>query len=452
MLYEINETHDPKLQSWVESANDPTTDFPIQNLPFGVFYREDEDEDDARVGVAIGDQVLDLSECLYGGLFTEEDDPDSPLAEMFESSMLNFLMEESPDRWSELRRRISELLSEDCEELRDDEELRRKALVPMDDVVMCNPAEIGNYTDFYASVHHATNVGSMFRPDNPLLPNYKWIPIAYHGRASSVVVSGEEVVRPCGQLKQEDADPAFGPCKLLDYELEVGIFIGEGNERGERIEIDEAEENIFGMCLVNDWSARDIQKWEYQPLGPFLAKSFATTVSPWVVTMEALAPFRCPAFDRPSGDPHPLPYLHSPDNQTHGGVDLTLEVLVSSEQMRNKGMDPMRLSRGNFKSMYWTIAQMVTHHASNGCNLDPGDLLASGTVSGESPDSRGCMLELTWDAETRSRKPIELPTGETRTFLEDGDEVIIRGYCEREGYRTIGFGECRGIISPAGEE
>jgi fumarylacetoacetase len=286
----------------------------------------------------------------------------------------------------------------------------------------------------------------MFRPDNPLLPNYKYVPVAYHGRASSVKVSGTPVQRPLGQTKSDDMTaPVFGPSKLLDYELEVGFFVGPGNEQGERVEIGRAEDHVFGLCLVNDWSARDIQKWEYQPLGPFLAKSFATTISPWIVTLEALAPFRVPEFERPAGDPRPLEHLDSAANRESGAIDITLDVALRSEQMREAGDPEAPISRSNFKDMYWTIAQMVTHHTSNGCNLVPGDLLASGTVSGKREDSRGSLLELTW----RGQNPISLPSGEERRFLEDGDEVIMRGFCEREGFRRIGFGECRGIVAPA---
>jgi fumarylacetoacetase len=288
----------------------------------------------------------------------------------------------------------------------------------------------------------------MFRPDNPLLPNYKYVPVGYHGRASSVCASGTVVRRPRGQRKNDADDaPTFGPSQLLDYELEVGLFIGPGNDPGNSITIDRVEDHIFGLCLVNDWSARDIQKWEYQPLGPFLAKSFATTVSPWIVTMEALAPFRAPEFARPDGDPAPLPHLDSPENRELGGIDLSLEAYVASREMREAGTEPLRLSSGSFRDMYWTVAQMVTHHASNGCNLRPGDLLASGTVSGDSDDSRGCLLELTW----RGQNPIQLPDGTERRFLQDGDEVTIRGYCERDGAVRIGLGECRGIIAPAEE-
>jgi fumarylacetoacetase len=292
---------------------------------------------------------------------------------------------------------------------------------------------------------HATNVGTMFRPDNPLLPNYKFVPIGYHGRASSIVISGTEITRPKGQNRSDsEQPPIFAPCKNLDYEMEVGFFVGQGNQLGEPISIDEAEKHIFGLCLVNDWSARDIQAWEYQPLGPFLAKNFATSVSPFVVTMEALAPFRAPAFARDENDPKPLDYLHSEANEKSGGFDITLEVYLQTEKMRDAQQEPFLLSRSNTKDLYWTIAQMLTHHASNGCNLQTGDLMATGTVSGNSKDARGCLLELTW----RGTEPIQLPNGETRRFLEDGDEVIMRGFCEREGFRRIGFGECRGVIVP----
>jgi fumarylacetoacetase len=310
-------------------------------------------------------------------------------------------------------------------------------------VEMLVPAEIGDYTDFYASIHHATNVGSMFRPDNPLLPNYKYVPIGYHGRASSIVPSRTPVVRPRGQSKGDvDAEPTFGPTRRLDYELEVGAFIGAGNRLGDPIPLAEAEDRLFGLCLVNDWSARDIQAWEYQPLGPFLAKNFATSVSPWVLTLDALAPFRAPAFARVSGDPRPLPYLSSAANEAEGGFDIQLEVWLRSEQMRRDGVAPVRLSHVRFTEMYWTLAQLITHHASNGCNLEPGDLIASGTVSGSTKESRGCLLELSW----RGTEPITLPTGEQRRFLDDGDEVVLRGFCERDGFARIGFGECRGIV------
>jgi fumarylacetoacetase len=430
----MNETHNPALKSWIESANRPDTDFPIQNLPFGVYKRKIGGRL-GHIGVAIGDQILDISAARNEGLFS---DIVEEAAEACADETLNRFMALGKAHWSALRKRLSVLLSDPSEK-----EKVRRCLLSMSEVEMQLPAAIGDYSDFYASVYHATNVGSMFRPDNPLLPNYKWVPIGYHGRSSSIIVSGTAVKRPQGQTKADaDSAPAFAPCRQLDYELEVGLFVGPGNEMGKPLTIGEADNHIFGLCLVNDWSARDIQKWEYQPLGPFLAKSFATTISPWVVTLEALEPFRCPAFARDASDPMPLPYLDSPVNTMRGGIDLTLEVLLTSEKMRQLDYAPLRVSRGNFSDMFWTIAQLLTHHTSNGCNLRPGDLLASGTVSGKTKESRGCLLELTW----RGSEPLQLPTQETRTFLEDGDEVIIRGVCERMGATRIGFGECRGIV------
>jgi fumarylacetoacetase len=443
MSFSINETNDPNLRSWVESANDPNTDFPIQNLPIGLFNRSDSGFN-KRIGMAIGDQILDLFECCKADLLPGKYD-----AHLFFTGSLNLLME--LDRFVDetLRRRAVELLREDSTVIQDYQKAHPNdcsLLVPMSEAKVLLSANIGDYTDFYASIYHATNIGKMFRPDQPLMPNYKWVPIGYHGRASSIVVSGTHIRRPAGQTKDDNAEsPTFGPSKVLDYELEVGFFAGQGNEQGKPIKITDAEDHIFGLCLVNDWSARDIQRWEYQPLGPFLSKSFATTISPWIVTMEALAPFRAPAFKRPSGDPEPLPYLDSPENRERGGFDIKLEVFISTQQMREKGIAPHRLSSSNTLDLYWTFAQMLTHHTSNGCNLLPGDLIASGTVSGATKESMGCLIELTG----RGAEPIDLPTGETRRFLQDGDEVIFRGYCEREGFRRIGFGECRGIVAPA---
>jgi fumarylacetoacetase len=387
------------------------TDFPIENLPFGVFRRDR----DAHVGVAFEERILDLHACVRAGLIDEP----SLLA-----PRLNEFMARGRAVAREVRSRIRELLTRGTAD---------EYLVPMQDAAMLLPMAIGDYTDFYASVHHATNVGSMFRPDNPLLPNYKWIPIGYHGRASSVVVSGTPVRRPNGQTRDGEAPPVFGPSKRLDYEMELGMVIGRGNVLGEPIPVGDALEHVFGFCLVNDWSARDIQAWEYQPLGPFLAKNFATSISPWIVTLDALEPFRTKAFVRAEGDPLPLPYLADDT-----GFDVNVEVWLRTAKMT----EPVRLSRGNFRDMYWTVAQLVAHHASNGCNLMPGDLLASGTISGTSKDSRGSLLELAW----RGTEPVVLPGGETRKFLEDGDEVILRAYCEREGHARIGFGECRGIV------
>lgn len=437
MSYTINETHDPGLRCWLPSAHAPETDFPIQNLPFGVFRRRGSAES-ARVGVAIGDQIVDLAAAGAAGLF---DGLAVDAAAACATPALNPLLALGRAHWSALRAQLSALLRADTVQsgLRDTPAL----LVPLAEAELLLPAQIGDYTDFYASVFHATNVGSMFRPDNPLLPNYKYVPIGYHGRASSLVVSGTPVRRPLGQTKDAQATtPSFGPCKLLDYEAEIGVLVGPGNSLGQPIPIDSAVEHIFGLCLVNDWSARDIQTWEYQPLGPFLAKSFATTLAPWVVTLEALAPFRRPAFARPAGDPAPLPYLSTAQDAAQGGIDLSIEVALLSAQMRAEGHMPLRLSRSSFSDMYWTIAQLLTHHASNGCNLRPGDLLASGTVSGPDKDARGCLLELTW----RGADAIALPTGETRRFLQDGDEVIMRGVCERDGHVRIGLGECRGVV------
>jgi fumarylacetoacetase len=430
----INETHDINLRSWVESANDEASDFPIQNLPFGLFSREDSREA-PRPGVAIGDQILDLAAVARTGALGM-----GRVAAACSARALNALMSLGPDASLYLRSKLSELLRADAA----DRDRLQGMLVPMSEAQLFVPAYIDDYTDFYASIHHATNVGSMFRPDNPLLPNYKWLPIGYHGRASSIVVSGTPVRRPKGQTRDGEAPPVYGASKRLDYEMEVGFFVGLQNELGEPVSIAEAEEHIFGFCLVNDWSARDIQTWEYQPLGPFLAKNFATSISPWIVTREALAPFRAPAFSRAEQDPQPLPHLLSEEDQQQGGIDLTVEVWLRTEKMRAAGASAVRLSSGNFRDMYWTVAQMLAHHTSNGCNVRSGDLIASGTISGETKDSRGSLLELAW----RGTEPVELPGGEVRRFLEDGDEVILRGFCRKEGFARIGFGECRGTILP----
>ncbi len=433
----INHTHDPNLRSWVTSANQKDIDFPIQNLPFGVFQEPDRTQQ-PHIGVAIGDQILDLFRCCQLGLLGSL--PET-LHAACKATDLNSLMALGNGASSQLRDRLSKLLQVNSPQ----PPLETKILIPMAEAKSLLPATIGDYTDFYASIFHATNVGKLFRPDNPLLPNYKYLPVGYHGRASSIVPSGTTIKRPQGQRKTpQEAIPTFGNSRLVDYEMEVGFFVGEGNQLGKVIAIDDAQQHIFGLCLVNDWSARDIQAWEYQPLGPFLGKSFATTISPWVVTLEALAPFRCPALDRPAGDPAPLPYLFSPSDAQFGGIDIAVEVLLSSAQMCQEQMSPFALSRASFKQMYWTIAQMLTHHTSNGCNLRSGDLLASGTVSGHEKSSYGSLLEIT----ERGSVPITLPTGEQRAFLLDGDEVIFRGYCERAGFIRIGFGECRGKIRP----
>jgi fumarylacetoacetase len=435
----LDETHDLKVLSWVESANAAGADFPIHNLPFGVFRRRDADP--PRVGIAIGDRILDLNGMQREGLLGEESL--RVAANACASDSLNSLMAVGAGPRRALRRHLHSVLREEAPASERDAVARH--LVAQSDVDMLLPALVGDYTDFYASIFHATNVGKLFRPDNPLLPNYRYVPIGYHGRASSLITSGTPIRRSCGQTREGEADPKYGPSKALDYELELGFFVSGANKMGETIPIAAAEEHLFGICLVNDWSSRDIQAWEYQPLGPFLAKSFATSVSPWVVTMEALAPFRAPAFARPEGDPAPLPYLFDSGDQQQGGLDLTLEVSLLSARMRDAGIAPVVLGRSNFRDMYWTMAQMLTHHASNGCNLRAGDLLASGTVSGPDKSARGCLLELT----TRWKDPVTLPTGEQRKFLEDGDEVILRGFCEREGFRRIGLGTCRGIILPA---
>ena len=435
----MNRTHDPSLESWVESAQGHP-DFPIQNLPLGIFRRRGS-ADAPAVGVAIGDQILSLSASSR-----ELGIPGSGVAAACGESSLNRLMSLGRSHWTSVRSEVSALLETDSPAYRRDPGVGNRILVPMAEAELFLPASIGDYSDFYASVYHATNVGSMFRPDNPLLPNYKWIPIGYHGRASSLVVSGTPGRRPRGQLKPPEAPaPQYAPTQALDYEAEIGCFVGSGNGLGEPVELRKAEDHLFGLCLVNDWSARDIQSWEYQPLGPFLAKSFATTLSPWVITLEALEPYRVPAFARPAGDPDPLPYLDGEGNRSRGGIDVTIEVYLSTARMRASGLSPVRLSRGSTADLYWTMAQMFTHHTSNGCNLRPGDLFASGTVSGPAKDSRGCLLELTW----RGAEPLGLPNGETRKFLEDGDEVSLRAFCEKPGAVRLGFGECRGQVIAA---
>jgi fumarylacetoacetase len=452
-MYEINETHDPNLKSWVESANDPNTDFPIQNLPFCTFTRLP-DTFEISLGVVIGDQIINLDSLVseknlfdrkekgweIGGTIVEHGTD----ASIGESRRLAGLMPHDPSERQAFRQRLVAILSEDAH--KNIQRVVRRNLLPISEAGLIRPVHIGDYTDFYCSIFHATNVGSMFRPDQPLMPNYMYVPIGYHGRASSIVVSGTDIRRPKGQNRSDaENPPVFIPAKSLDYEMELGFFVGQGNELGRPIPIGEAEKHIFGMCLVNDWSARDIQAWEYQPLGPFLAKNFATTISPFVVTMEALAPFRTPAFERDPEDPQPLEYLSDETNKKFGGLDINLEVYIQTEKMRNEKIEPFLISRSNTKDLYWTVGQMLTHHASNGCNLQTGDLMATGTVSGPGKDERGCLLERTW----RGTEPLEMPSGETRRFLEDGDEVIMKGYCEREGFRRIGFGECRGRIIPA---
>jgi fumarylacetoacetase len=436
----LDETHEVQVQSWVESANIADADFPIQNLPVGVFRQRDRSAP-PKIGVAIGDRIVSISGILSEGLLTDESL--RLAANACSSDSLNALMALGVGPRRALRRRLHTILRQDASS--SDRQAVARHLIEQANVEMLLPALVGDYTDFYASIFHAANVGRLFRPDSPLLPNYKYIPIGYHGRASSLISTGTSIRRPSGQTRDGDSEPKFGPTKALDYEMELGFFVGAGNAFGDSVPVVEAEDHIFGVCLLNDWSARDMQAWEYQPLGPFLAKSFATSLSPWVVTMEALTPFRTPAFRRAASDPVPLPYLFDPNDQEHGGLDLWLEVSVSSAGMREAGIVPLVLGRSNFRDMYWTMAQMLTHHASNGCNLRSGDLLASGTVSGADKSSRGCLLELT----SRGKDPVTLPTGEQRKFLEDGDEVILRGFCEREGFRRIGLGICQGTVLPA---
>ena len=422
----MDDTHDPALVSWLASANDPGTDFPPQNLPFGRFREAGQaGEEGWRIGVAIGDQVLDLQRAK---LITGQD----------MSSVLHM----APAQRRVLRQSLSAGLRRGSPD-----ELRfRKALLPMAGVELGLPCRIGDYTDFYTGIHHATAVGKLFRPDAPLLPNYKWVPIGYHGRASSIFASGHRFRRPRGQTMPPGAtEPTVGPAKRLDYELELGIVIGRSNEPGEPITIAHAEGHVFGMALFNDWSARDVQAWEYQPLGPFLAKNFASTLSPWLVTMEALAPFRSAPQARPEGDPPPLPYLDGDANRASGAIDVQLEVWLQTAAMHEAGLVGDRLSQSNFCDAYWTTAQMVTHHTMGGCNLQSGDLLGTGTLSGPGPHQADSLLELTQGG----KQPLTLSNGERRTFVEDGDSVTLRAQCSRPGWRRIGFGECRATVMPA---
>ncbi len=433
----LDETHDPTLRSSVASAHEPNADFPIQNLPFAVFRRRDSGEG-WRGGVAIGDQVVDLAAAAASGLL----DGDAAIAaERARGETLNELMALGPQAAKALRLALSRLLRADAPQATD----VARWLVPQAQAEYRVPARIGDYTDFYASVHHATNVGRQFRPDQPLLPNYKWVPIGYHGRASSIEAGPQRFRRPRGQVRPQGAEEPFVTAsRRLDYELEVGVWIGTGNALGAPIAIDDAEAHVFGLCLLNDWSARDVQAWEYQPLGPFLAKNFATTISPWIVTLDALAPYRV-EWARSADDPQPLPYLASDDNRRRGAIDLQLEVWLETESMRASASGPARLSRSNFRDAYWSVAQMVAHHTIGGCNLQPGDLFGSGTQSGANDGEGGSLLELSQGG----KRPLPLAGGETRSFLEDGDTVILRGWCERAGFARIGFGECRGTVLPA---
>jgi len=430
-------TSDPARRSWVPGADAPTSDFPIQNLPFCVFSRAG---DVPRVGVAIGEEIVDVQAALSRGVLHGEA---LPAAEACTRPAMNALMALGRLPARALRTQLSELLRAGGPGDDARESLGPALLVPQRDVTLHLPAVVGDYTDFYASVHHATSVGRMFRPDNPLLPNYKWVPIGYHGRASSVVVSGTPVHRPVGQRKgPDDVAPVVGVSRALDYELEVAAWVGAGNTLGETIPLAGADEHLFGLSLLNDWSARDLQAWEYQPLGPFLAKNFASSVSPFVVTLDALEPFRAPLAPRAEGDPAPLPYLDEASDRARGGFALTLEVSLRTARMRGDGDAPVRISRASFLELYWSLGQMLTHHASNGCNLRPGDLLGSGTVSGPAEGEQGCLLEIT----RRGAQPLTLPNGEQRGFLEDGDEVVLSGYAERPGAVRIGFGHCVGVV------
>jgi fumarylacetoacetase len=433
----IDDSHDPALQSWVASANAVDTDFPLQNLPFGRFRRSGS-SDLWRVGVAIGEQVLDLKLALAQCPWSREVEP---LLQPLARGELHALMSQGAAARRAVRAALSHALREGSEQA----PFLEPCLVPRADIELSLPCRIGEYTDFYTGIHHATAVGKLFRPDNPLLPNYKWVPIGYHGRVSSIGVSGQGVRRPRGQLMPPDAKvPVFAAARRLDYELELGVLVGAGNADGTPMTMTQAEDDWFGLVLLNDWSARDIQAWEYQPLGPFLAKNFGTTISPWLVTQEALAPFRKP-FAHPADDPQPLPYLDSPANRQRGAIDISLEVWLHTDAMRTQGLPPHRLSQSNFGDAYWTVAQLLAHHTCNGCNLGPGDLLGSGTQSGPEAGQGGSLLELSQGG----KQPIALPGGETRAFLADGDTVTLRAFCERSGARRIGFGQCAGTVLPA---
>lgn len=443
----LNETHDPALASWVDSANAPGGDFPIQNLPFAAFRRAGSAER-FRGGVAIGDRILDLAAALKAGFTCGAAGLRSAAGAAAEHVLaaaagpaLNELMAAGPAAWSGLRVALSRALRRGARE----RAALEQCLVPQRQAEYALPARIGDYTDFYTSIHHATAVGRLLRPDNPLPPNYKWMPLAYHGRCSSIAVSGQAFRRPIGpRLAHGAVAPTVGPSERLDYELELGALVGPGNAPGSRIDIADAESHLFGLCLLNDWSARDLQAWEYQPLGPFLAKNFATTISPWVVTLEALEPYRL-EWERPPSDPKPLAYLDSPAVRSRGAIDIRLEAHLESESMRRAGSGPCRLSRTSYRHAYWTLAQMIAHHTLSGCNLQPGDLLATGTQSGPLPEEAGSLLELS----RGGREAVRLASGETRRFLEDGDAVILRAWCERAGAARIGFGEAAGRALPA---
>jgi fumarylacetoacetase len=432
----VDETHDPRARSWLDSANREGGDFPIQNLPFSIFRRA-ESAEEFRGGVAIGDQIIDLAAVAARGVF--QGSAAQGIRAGADSS-LNSLMQLGPQVSGAVRRALFEGLLAGSRQ----QAALQSCLVPQSGAQYSLPAQIGDYTDFYASIYHATAVGRLMRPDKPLLPNYEWVPIGYHGRSSSIGVSGQTFHRPRGQrLPPGAAQPVVGASTRLDYELELGVFVGCGNSPGVPIPIADAEAHIFGLCLLNDWSARDLQTWEYQPLGPFLAKNFATTISPWIVTLQALAPFRVPPV-RPEGTAAPLPYLNTPRDRDVGAIDIRLEALIQSKAMRERHRPAQRLSVTSFRHAYWTIAQLVVHHTVNGCNLRAGDLLGTGTQSGPTPEEAGSLLELS----AGGSRPIQID-GETRTFLEDGDSVILRAWCESPGAVRIGFGEAQGRILPA---
>jgi fumarylacetoacetase len=439
----LNETHDPQLRSWVASANAADSDFPLQNLPFGVF-RLGAGSADPRGGVAIGDQILDLHAAASSSMFRSGaiGDEAARAIQSATGATLNAFLAQGPAAWSSLRLALSRALREGATQ---QQSALRDCLIPQAEAQMQVPVAIGDYTDFYCSLYHALAVGRLLRPDNPLLPNYRWMPMGYHGRSSSIGISGQQFHRPHGQiLPRGETTPQFMASRRMDYELELGVLIGTGNRLGTPIGIDQAESHIFGLCLLNDWSARDIQAWEGQPLGPFLAKNFASTISPWLVTLDALEPYRC-AWPRPAEDPEPMPYLTSAGVRDRGAIDIELEVLIQTPSMRAQGLTPARVARSNYRHAYWTIAQMVAQHSVNGCNLQPGDLLGSGTLSGPEPAEACSLLELSFGG----RQALTLPNGEERRFLEDEDEVTLRAWCEKDGTRRIGFGSAVGRLLPA---
>ena len=436
----LNVTHEATIRSWLDTANGSGCDFPIQNLPFAVF-RKSGSLEPFRGGVAIGNQVIDMAAVAAVAALQLFDSQTAAGVRAASQSSLNALMQLGPEVWTLLRHALFEAMRQGSKL----ESLFKTCLVPQSEVEYSLPAQIGDYTDFFTSIYHATAIGRLFRPDNPLLPNYRWIPIGYHGRSSSIIVSGQGFARPQGQRAPVGvADPTVGISRRLDYELELGIFIGGGNTLGEPIPVARAEKHVFGLCLLNDWSARDLQSWEYQPLGPFLAKNFATSISPWIVSLEALAPFRVP-FTRAAEDPQPLPYLDDPEIHAGAAIDVRLETLLQTQRMRARGEPPQEMSRTSFRHSYWTIAQLVAHHTVNGCNLRPGDLFGSGTQSGPTDAEAGSLMELTQGGS----RPIRVGLDEQRTFLEDGDTVIFRGWCERPGFASIGLGQLEGQVLPA---